>query len=1580
MASSCDEDWDSFEPAVKKVPATKAAAKPRAQAKVTKPKATTAKAKTALGEANMDASEEAQTSSKPKPAAKAGSKTVEEIYQKKSQLEHILIRPDTYIGSIESQTVPMWVYEDEKMVWRNVTYVPGLYKIFDEIIVNAADNKVRDSTMDTIKVNIDKENNTISVYNNGRGIPVEMHSKEQVYVPELIFGHLLTSSNYDDDEKKVTGGRNGYGAKLCNIFSTEFVVETADSVTGRKFVQTYSDNMSKRSTPKISPNPKGENFTRITFKPDLARFGMASIDADFEALVKKRAFDLAGCVRGVKVSLNDVRLKLKDFKDYADLYLSSNAPAASLAKPVVIYERPNERWEIAFTLSDGQFQQVSFVNSICTTKGGTHVTHVVDQLVAQLIEAVKKKDKKGVPLKPFQAKNHLWVFVNCNIENPAFDSQTKENMTLRQSSFGSKCVVSDDFMKKVLKSGVVDNILSFARFKQDQLLKKTDGAKRSRITGLTKLDDANNAGTKHGQKCTLILTEGDSAKTLAVSGLSVIGRDNFGVFPLRGKVLNVREASHQQITANAEINAIKQIMGLQHGKVYTSTESLRYGHLMIMSDQDHDGSHIKGLIINLIDHFWPSLLKVPGFLLEFITPIVRVHKGTGPKRAEVSFFTIPEYDAWRLENDDGKAWTAKYYKGLGSSGSDDAKKYFGNLDKHLKTFGIAEENERELIDLAFSKKKADDRKEWLRQFQPGTYMNHDQATIPLSDFVNKELILFSMADNARSIPSAIDGLKPGQRKIMFCCFKRKLKGELKVQQLGGYVSEHSAYHHGEASLYSTIVGLAQNFVGSNNLPMLEPRGQFGTRLQGGKDAASPRYIFTTLSPLARALFLPADDALLTYQTDDGQNIEPEWYMPVLPMLLVNGAEGIGTGWSTSIPNYNPRDIVENLFRLLDGEELIPMHPWYRGFQGEIEATAKDKYRVTGIITKLDDTTVEISELPIRCWTQNYKEDLESWLVGTDKQAAWIKDYKEYHTDAAVRFVITLSEEQMIAAEKEGLEKRFKLVGSLSTSNLVCFDAEGRIKKYETIDEIFTDFYPLRRSFYQKRKDYILSELNHDLVKLDNKVRFVTEIIKGTIVVQNKKKDLLLEELERRNYDPIYPKKDAVTPTEEGDEEAAEDQAVKAHGYDYLLTMPIWNLTMEKVEALIKQRDQKESEVIALTGQSVNQLWRLDLDAFLVQWDHFETTLAASDAQRPANDTTAIGGSRKAVVAKKTAQSAVAGMAAKAKPAPKKPSNSDSGSDFMDETSAVKPEVIAKPKRVAKAPAAKAAPKTTKAAKSAEPAAIDVENLAEDLSAITITKAEPKKRTLGGKKAAEPGQPRAPAKLAAAKTSVKPEPKPTSARARMMAAMLSDSDVDDDVDMDGLAASTDALDLKSTVKSKPAPPPTKARVATKVTKPAPVRSAEVAAPPAKRAPRRKIVVDSDSDETVASRSPSPPPPRRTAVAADLSDETEGEGEEDDGPVAARPKKTVPAASRRKPVAAATKTTTTTVAKPANVATTKAKPNPPAGRATRGKQPVKYFQAASDDDNGEAVSDFEGSQVASEDVESEEEDAFSDGEDY
>lgn len=1100
--------------------------------------------------------------------------------------------------------------------------------------------------MSYIRVTIDKEKNRISVKNNGRGIPIQIHKEYDIYIPELIFGHLLTSSNYDDNEKKVTGGRNGYGAKLTNIFSKQFIVETADAKAKKYFKQVYKNNMSHKGAPEIKDYNK-EEFTCITFEPDLAKFKMERLDEDIVALMTKRVYDMAGVTPAeVKVYLNDKRIEIKNFNAYIDMYLNSADQEEVQTK---VYEKPDERWEVAVALSEGQFQQVSYVNAISTSKGGTHVNYVTEKIVDHVLDAINKKNKKSLNIKAHNVKQHLWIFVNCLIENPSFDSQTKENMTLKSSLFGSSFDLPDKFLKEVIRTGIVDHCLEYAKTRNELKMTKQLNAgsrKTGRLLGIPKLEDANNAGTKSSHNCTLILTEGDSAKSLAMAGVEVVGRDNFGVFPLKGKLLNVREAKTNQITNNDEIQNLIKILGLQVGKSYEEVKNLRYGSIMIMTDQDHDGSHIKGLIINFIHHFWPSLIKMNGFLKEFITPIIKATKG----KEVFSFYTIPEYKAW-VDSLRGntKNWHIKYYKGLGTSTSREAQEYFSQIVKHRIEFEYVNQNDDEAIELAFNKSKADDRKVWLANYDPkNDFQDSQYTTLRYEEFINKEFILFSISDNQRSIPSMCDGLKPSERKILFACFKKKLKMEIKVAQLSGYISEHSAYHHGEQSLNSTIVAMAQNFVGSNNINLLLPLGQFGTRNQGGKEAASARYIFTNLNKVTRHLFNENDDALMDYIVEEGQKIEPNWYLPIIPLVLVNGADGIGTGWSTNIPCFNPREIVDNMKNKMKTGSFFEMKPWYKGFQGTIEKNEKNGYTITGKFEWKDDILV-ITELPIRKWTKDYKEILERlWGIEVagketkekekkkkkkkneeeeekkekETKEVIIEDVREYHTNNRVHFEVKLLPEYLDQYKNnpDKVLKKFKLQSTIPLSNMVCFDHEQKIRRYNSVDEILVEFYELRLDYYVRRKEYLLSQLKRDLEVLDNKVRFILAVINEEIKIKKRKKKEIIVDLFKQGFTPMFKinqikkqNKSEIIPEvdneeaekNEDEEEEYEDLPVAAKEYDYLLSMPLWSLSYEKVNDLLKSKDNKIQEIDMLNATDIKDIWTSDMAEFLKELDTYE---------------------------------------------------------------------------------------------------------------------------------------------------------------------------------------------------------------------------------------------------------------------------------------------------------------------------------------------------------------------------------------
>lgn len=1107
---------------------------------------------------------DAKLGSSPLPLKRG--KTVEQIYQKKTQVEHILLRPDTYVGSIEKQDDQLWVWNSDKaeMESRGLSYVPALYKIFDEILVNAADNLQRDKNMNAINVEIDKKQGRIKVWNNGKGLPIQMHKEHKVFVPELVFGHLLTSDNYNDTEKKVTGGRNGFGAKLTNIFSNRFVVETASK--GKRYKQTWTSNMSRKTKPEIRKH-SGEEFTCIEFWPDFSKFGMKDLEEDTKALMERRVYDLAGCSgERCTVSLNGKKVAIKTFEDYCALFHSGAGHARA---------QIGKRWEVLVARSDGDgFQQCSFVNAISTPKGGTHVQHVVDQLVDAISSKASKQAGKGTEIKKTTVKNHLWVFIRCLVENPAFSSQTKEQMTLKASSFGSSCPLSSAFISEVLeKTDIINAVVCEAQAKMTAQMDKSakSGGRGKRILGIPKLEDANEAGSKNSKDCTLILTEGDSAKALAVAGLAVIGRDRYGVFPLRGKPLNVRDVNQKQIMDNKEIMALVKIFGLTFDR--NKNDALRYGHVMIMADQDHDGSHIKGLLINLFHHWWPHLLQ-GDFMQEFVTPIVKVSKGPDV----IQFFTQTEYESWKKKNNEGRGWSSKYYKGLGTSTSAEAKEYFSALKKHSLCFQYKGRKDGELIDMAFNKARADDRKAWMNGYEEGAFVDHSKDTITYEDFVNKELVQFSRYDLMRSVPSMMDGFKPSQRKVLYACFKRNLRSDVKVAQFSGYVGEHSAYHHGEASLNGTIVSMAQDFVGSNNINLLMPQGQFGTRFQGGKDHASARYIYTRLSPLTRMIFSPLDDAVLNYNLEEGQSIEPQWYTPILPMVLVNGAEGIGTGWSTSVPNYDPRAIIENLKLWIHKKKMKPMRPWYRGFTGTLKPSGeRGKYECTGVL-KENAGGIEITELPVKKWTQDYKEFVQGMLPQSDKPCKFkVNDIREYHTENTVHFGVKMSAEDLAGAKAAGLHSVFKLTNLVSETNLVLFDHQGRIRKYKNAIEIMEEFAGVRLHYYDVRKKYMVDKLTQEKEVLSNRARFIAMIISNKLKVNNRKKDDLVKDLTRLKFKKFG------------------DTAPPRSGFEYLLIMHIQSLTRERKIELERILAEKTKELDKLRKTTIQQLWLGDLD-------------------------------------------------------------------------------------------------------------------------------------------------------------------------------------------------------------------------------------------------------------------------------------------------------------------------------------------------------------------------------------------------
>lgn len=1540
-----------------------------------------------------------------------------EEYDMYNDIEHVLERSDTYIGSIEVETEKRWIYNEDtkRMERKTVTYCPGLEQCFMEILTNATDRTQNiDNGVTKIKVVI--EGNVISVTNNGKGIPIEIHPKHGIYVPEMIFGNMRTSSNYKKGVKRTVGGKNGIGAKAANIFSKWFKVTTVNN--GEKYVQTFSNNMRDKTEPKIS-KVRGEDYTTIEYEPDLEKFGMVNLDDnDSITLLKKRVIDAAAVTnKKVEVTYNKVKVGVKNFEEYMNLYIGKKSETPR------VFSEVSDRWSIGFALNPyASFTHISFVNGICTEDGGKHVDHVIDPVVNKVTKQLQDKNP-DITIKKQYIKDNIIVFVKSLIENPTFNSQTKRFHTTQVQKFGSGVTINDDTIKKICKLGITQGILDIAKAKDNKALKKIDGKKKKSIKGIPKLDDANEAGGSESLKCTLILTEGDSAKATALAGLSVVGKDYYGVFPLKGKLLNVAKASDKTISDNEEIVNINQILGLAQGEQDKS--KIRYGKIMIMCDQDVDGFHIKGLLFNYITKYWPDLFA-DDFIETLLTPIIKVFRNSQVK----CFYNVEDYNKWKEETPGSGGWRVKYYKGLGTSTAKEAKEYFSNLaqNKIMYKFDSSVGSEDiKSIELAFHdidngkvKKSSDLRKDWITN-SIKIINNHKKSNIPLvdynekvmkvSDFINKELVQFSIYDNERSISHVIDGLKPSQRKILYSCLKRNLfqeKNEIKVAQLSGYVSEKTNYHHGEASLQGAIVNMAQDYVGSNNMNILIPNGQFGcvdpntpilmwdssikkakdivigdkligddgnvrivsgltsgidemykisngnmddyivnsnhiltlcctihksifwkesskrwimwyfddnnkkilskttginvtkeegyyeivkfsnniddnnifditvqqylslsesskkymkgivnnsvikwkekeieidpyilglwlgdgmsdchafasmdseiikswaewldkigceichcknyppheahtfyirrrgsgnniaigdklhssenckgcntskyklevcdwkfnkssdfvsgegfnkdgknvvnmnpfrelfkkyklyknkhipiefivnseenrlkllagmidsdgclkhskntcyysiyqcskrydllesfrivagslgfrakiikikdkgfelnitgdvnkipvkverkkikkeikklrnpfihgisinsigkgefygwnidknerfllsdftithnTRNEGGKDSGGPRYIFTYLSDWVRTVFNSDDNKLLNYLDDDGTPIEPEFYVPVLPMILINGTCGMGTGWSTNVPCFNPKDIIENLKLLINDpeSELYELTPWYRGFKGTITKIKDGNWECKGIYRRLKPTRiyqeVEVTELPVGVWTQSFKNKLSDY-ESKDK----IVSFKNFSDHRNVKFIIKFKKDVLEELSDIKLDKMLGMTTKISTSNMHLFNSEGVIEKYDTPEDILWDFYEYRSEFYKIRKDNMEKELDKKLKYLMEMMRFIQMVIDEKILVFKRKKDDIVKDLE----DNYFIKIDDT--------------------YNHLLGIKIHAFTREKLDELKKQIDDNTIELETLKSKTSNDLWIEDID-------------------------------------------------------------------------------------------------------------------------------------------------------------------------------------------------------------------------------------------------------------------------------------------------------------------------------------------------------------------------------------------------
>ena len=1155
----------------------------------------------------------------------------QQSYQSLSDFDAKLHRPDQIIGSRRCTENAQYIFVNNKIVFDNHFLMSsGIYKLFDEVLTNAIDHKIRMDTewkgrgdkVTAIWISFDTVNNTITVKNNGMGIShgfMQTSEGKQRRIIEQIFTSPNSSSNYDDSSTRLCGGRNGLGVKAATIFSRFLQVEC---VTGGKlYKQLYEDNGSIIHQPTIVDYPMPDSTT-VTFAPDLEYFGCNGISSMLP-LFLRRMLDVAILFNDVAIYLNGQLCPIKTLHDYVALFVDNKKEIK------VIEEKPgdmsvNNRYRIAiFPTPEGQNPvRFSIVNGV-TVYDGQHFRMLINKFYslinAQLPKFIKKSGMSFIQPKKIKAK--LSIVAILFIPNPAFESQTKEKLAMSTNEltgFASflKGLTSTPFVEFLRQSSFVQSLEKDIVIEFERQLKKnqraTDGVKTRHIGTIPGYTKANKAGTSESMKCKLFVAEGKSASGAFIEARRVFGSggsDYIGIFAIGGKPINPRQNSPLTVNNNIVFSRLKKILGLSIEEKYeteASLNKLNYGKVVILSDADDDGIHITGLIINLLVYYWPAFMR-NGFITRLNTPCVRAFI---TKKEFVDFYSTAHFLQWCNSTNYRKPKEVRYYKGLASNDRADFEHIFRNFDKNLIKFQY-DDKTQDALSLAFDT-FSDPRKTWLSS--GNEEIAFEKTDITYSEFIHNHYKTFGFRANTRAIPSVYDGLKPAQRKVIFTMLQSKQANTpTKLLVVASRVIEKTLYHHGDSSMHATIIHMAQNFVGANNINLLVPHGYFGTRQYGtkAKNAGSPRYISTSLHPITRTIFHPDDVDLVERVIEEDTPVEPRAFITTVPLILINGSTGIGMGFKSDIPKYNPVDIVSCLRHYIKTgnmptkEECI-LRPCWRGSECFL-SEEKNRIHITASYSLLMPNVLIVSDLTPMVWIEKYTKYLDKLL-----EFGVIEDYKTYterknpnvEDDSDSKFlfhiyvtraylegrlvitrrvdketgkqlteVLTLSTPVKLSTEK--IEKDFMLRTSVSTDSMYLMSPEGKIKKYNDKYEILAEFINVRISYYKKRYNMLLSKLHTKYEVTKGKYLFIVAIISGKLEVKGRKRNDIVNDLATR-FPDIKP--------QDGK-------------YDYLFALKIDAITKEKAEQYEQEFKEIEREYEALLRLRPEDLWSKDLDAF-----------------------------------------------------------------------------------------------------------------------------------------------------------------------------------------------------------------------------------------------------------------------------------------------------------------------------------------------------------------------------------------------
>ena len=936
--------------------------------------------------------------------------------------QHVRLRTGMYCGSKNPTENNIWIVNKDinKLEKKVLKYSIAQYNVIDEIIVNSIDHIHRTVNIkgknkcDTIKLNFDKETGIISVYNNGEGIIIEKHADNDYYIPEMIFSKEMSGSNFStDDKEKISAGMNGSGSKITNILSKSFEIETTDLKNKLHYYQKFENGNEIKNLPiitkltKVSKDKK-DPFTKVTFLLEYELFNKDGYNQEMAEVLEQLLYTRMNyvsvyCQSKYKIYYNDELIEKHSLYDLSKLLIDDE----DIIKCQLYNknDKKNNPFDINICIYDCQDGQeaISFINGLFVSNNGSHLQYINKLILDNLKSKLEKKLKDKVKITNKIISNYLFVFFSGNITNPDYKNQSKTELSVSQTRFKDY-----EFEPKVYKKIWEKLETEFDRIYLDKISKENVTKKTSKLKGILFYDGALKAGTKDGNNCTLFVTEGLSASSCIDRGLCSnknLGYNYYGIYSIKGVPLNARkEIEYKEIKKNGKIeyiidkkkklmenerlNSLIKVLNLNYSYSYDLSEegnkefqTLRYGNIIISADMDLDGGNICSLLLTYFNIFFPNLFK-RNIIKVFLTPLIRAHPKDSKKFIE-EFYTDDDYNKW-LEKNNTKDYNIKYIKGLSGHSKKEVEQLFKNLNKNVYTFNL-DEPSKDYFEIYYGI-DPDKRKKILSVEDKYHEYNLEEKLkkheISCSYQLNVNTKEFQLDNIERKMGHQVDGLNPSRRKILAGSMKKfkQSNSEVKVFQLGGFVSESMSYHHGSDSLNKTIINMAQDFPGGRNFPLLLPIGDFGNRKIGGDAAGAPRYIESKLNKkLTDYLFPSIDNDLLEYNMVDGQICEPKYFIPILPNILLEDISLPATGWRISMFARDLDQVINNVKGLIQDDTFKVKEMKYFKNKFKIkEIKNKNVNMLVGtykIPSNVKDVII-VTELPPKVWTKTYQEDLE----------------------------------------------------------------------------------------------------------------------------------------------------------------------------------------------------------------------------------------------------------------------------------------------------------------------------------------------------------------------------------------------------------------------------------------------------------------------------------------------------------------------------------------------------------------------------------------------------------------------------